>query len=56
MLYPIIPDTVKKVLMIFDLKVEDIEFESITNNNYLKSGLDINNIDILFKKIEKKND
>jgi len=56
MLYPIIPDTIKKVLTIFNLKVEDIKFESIAEHNYLKSGDDINKIDILFKKIEKNND
>ena len=56
MLYPIIPETVKKVLTIFDLKTEDVIFESISIHNYLKSGNKINKIDILFKKIEKKND
>ena len=56
MLYPIIPDSVKKVLTIFDLKIEDINFESIGSHYFLKSGKNINKIDILFKKIEKKND
>tara|TARA_B110001452_G_scaffold44853_1_gene34281 strand:+ start:9434 stop:10975 length:1542 start_codon:yes stop_codon:yes gene_type:complete len=56
MLYPIIPDSVKKVLTIFDLNVNSINFESISIHDYLKSGKKINRIDILFKKIEKKND
>ena len=56
MLYPIIPDSVKKVITIFDLNVNSINFESISIHDYLKSGKKINRIDILFKKIEKKND
>jgi methionyl-tRNA synthetase len=53
MLYPIIPNSVKKVLTIFDLKIEDINFESIGSHDYLKIGNNIHKIDILFKKIEK---
>jgi len=56
MLYPIIPDSINKALNIFDLKTEDITFESIGIHNYLKPGNKINKIKILFKKIEKKND
>ena len=56
MLYPIIPDTIDKTLKIFDLTSSDIIFESIGKHNYLKSGNNLNNIGILFKKIEKKND
>ncbi|MDC0060056.1 methionine--tRNA ligase [bacterium] len=56
MLYPIIPDTIDKTLKIFDLTSSDIIFESIGKHNYLKSGSNLNNIGILFKKIEKKND
>ena len=56
MLYPIIPDTIDKTLKIFDLTSSDINFESIGKHNYLKSGNNLNNIGILFKKIEKKND
>ena len=54
MLYPIIPDTIEKSLMIFDLNTVDINIESIATHNYLKSGNDLRKIDILFKKIEKK--
>ena len=53
MLYPIIPESAIKALNIFALKEEDIDFNSIGENNFLKSGGIINKIDILFKKIEK---
>jgi len=56
MLYPIIPDTIKKVLKIFNLNSDVINFESIGSHKYLTAGNSINKIDILFKKIEKKND
>ena len=53
MLYPIIPNSIKKALTIFNIKTEDIDFESIASHDFLKTGNDINKIDILFKKIEK---
>ena len=53
MLYPIIPDSALKALKIFELNENDINFSSITNNNFLKQGKKFNKIDILFKKIEK---
>ena len=56
MLYPIIPDSIDRALKIFNLNSKDINFESIASHDYLKAGNDINKIDILFKKIEKKND
>ena len=56
MLYPIIPDSIDKALVIFNLNSKDIIFESIASHNYLRAGNNINKIDILFKKIEKKND
>ena len=56
MLYPIIPDTSLKVLKIFDLKDKDIVFSSISKHDFLKLDSYINPIDILFKKIEKKDD
>ena len=52
MLYPIIPKSIEKALTIFDLKVEDIKFESIGIHEYLKGGNNVNKINILFKKIE----
>ena len=56
MLYPIIPSSIEKALKIFNLNVDAINFESIAKHDYLVSGKPINKIDILFKKIEKKND
>tara|TARA_B110000259_G_scaffold172020_1_gene204060 strand:+ start:4540 stop:6081 length:1542 start_codon:yes stop_codon:yes gene_type:complete len=56
MLYPIIPDSIKKALKIFNLNSDAINFESIGSHKYLTAGNSINKIDILFKKIEKKND
>ena len=56
MLYPIIPDSIDRALKIFNLNSKDINFESIASHDYLKAGSDINKIDILFKKIEKKDD
>ena len=56
MLYPIIPQSSINALKIFEIKEKDIRFSTIDNHNYLKSNTNINNIDILFKKVEKKND
>tara|TARA_B100000965_G_scaffold88794_1_gene72125 strand:+ start:731 stop:2266 length:1536 start_codon:yes stop_codon:yes gene_type:complete len=54
LLYPIIPASALKVLKVFEIKENEIEFKSIRNNNYLKYGKKINRMNILFKKIEKK--
>jgi methionyl-tRNA synthetase len=56
MLYPIIPDTIIKSLKIFKLTDDQISFSSIGVHNFLKEGDLIKKVDILFKKIEKKND
>ena len=56
MLYPIIPDSIEKALKIFNLSSLDINLESIATHNHLKAGSNLNKIEILFKKIEKKND
>ena len=53
LLYPIIPDTALKVMKVFNFDIKDIKFEYILNNNYIKKGTRINNMGILFKKIEK---
>ena len=53
LLYPIIPQSSIKALKIFDLEENDIIFESIGNNDFLKKGNPINKIDILFNKIQK---
>ncbi len=56
LLYPIIPESSLKALRIFDIKENDIKLDTLSNNDYLKKGNDIHKIDILFKKIQKKND
>ena len=42
--------------MIFNIKEKDIKLDTVSKNDYLTKGNDINKINILFKKIEKKND
>ena len=54
MLYPIIPESSLKALKIFSIDEKQIEFSSLENHNYLKKNMNINKIEILFKKIEKK--
>ena len=56
MLYPIIPQSSLNALKIFSIKETEIEFSSLENHNYLNGDKKINMIDILFKKIERKND
>ena len=52
LLYPIIPESSLKVLKAFEITENKINFNSITDNEYLKPKLKINKIGILFKKIE----
>ena len=56
MLYPIIPQSSLNALKIFDIKEDDIKFSTLDNHKYLKPENNINEIKILFKKIEKKDD
>jgi methionyl-tRNA synthetase len=56
LLYPIIPNSSLKALKIFNIKEDEIIFSSLDNHKYIKSGSKINKIEILFKKIEKKDD
>jgi len=56
LLYPIIPNSSLKALKIFKISENEINLESISNNEFLDKGKDLSKIDILFKKIEKKND
>ncbi len=56
LLYPIIPESSLKALKIFEIEEKNIKLDSVSNNEYLTKGNNINKIDILFKKIEKKND
>jgi len=56
LLYPIIPETSLKALKIFNLSEKDIKLETISNNEFIIKGNMINKIDLLIKKIEKKDD
>ena len=56
LLYPIIPGSSLKALKIFDIEENDIKLDSVSNNDYLTKGNNINKIDILFRKIEKNDD
>ena len=56
MLYPIIPNSSLKALKIFDINEDQINFSTLDDNNFLKANGKINKIDILFQKIESKND
>ena len=56
LLFPIIPESSLKALKIFDLNEEDINLTSIENNEFLSKGSKLNKINILFNKIDKKND
>jgi len=56
LLYPIIPESSLKVLNIFDIEEKKVELNSISDNEYLIKGKELNKMDILFKKIEKNND
>ena len=56
MLYPIIPQSALKALKIFNINEKDINFTSVGDNNFLNKGDSIKKIDILFHKIEKKDD
>ncbi len=56
LLYPIIPESSLRALKIFNISEKEIYLSSISNNEYLIKGNNINKIDILFKKIENNND
>jgi len=53
MLYPIIPKSSLKVLSIFNISEKEVNFNSIKNNEILKTNSKLNKISILFKKIEQ---
>jgi len=56
LLYPIIPESSLKALKIFDIEKNEVNLDTVSNNEYLIKGNNLKQIDILFKKIEKKND
>ncbi len=56
LLYPIIPSSSINALKIFDIKEDKIEFSTLEEHKYLKFNSKINQIPILFQKIEKKDE
>ena len=56
LLYPIIPESALKALKIFDIPEKNVKLNTVSNNEFLTKGNNLNKIDILFKKIEKNND
>ena len=56
LLFPIIPSSSLKALEIFGLNENDIDLSSIADHQFLKPKTKINNVGILFNKIEKNND
>ncbi len=56
MLYPIIPQSSLKALKIFSINESEINYSSINDHNFLNGGNTIHKINILFNKVEKKND
>jgi len=56
LLYPIIPKSALKALKIFDIHEKDVKLNTVSDNEFLTKGNNLNKIDILFKKIEKNND
>ena len=53
MLYPVMPETCKKVLNVFNIDEKDISISSIKNNDSLLINSSLNKLSILFKKIKK---
>ncbi len=56
LLYPIIPESSLKALKIFGITEKNVKLKTISNNEYLPKGVNLNKIDILFNKIDKNND
>ncbi len=53
MLNPIIPESSAKVLDVFSINTNDINFETIKNHNFLSNLKKIKKLNILFKKVLK---
>ena len=53
LLYPVMPETAVKVLNIFNIKENQIDFSSLKQDDVLKEKNKINKLNILFKKIDK---
>ncbi len=55
LLNPIIPNSTIKILRTINISQNDINISKIQDNNFLNHDKELNNIDILFKKIEDDN-
>ena len=53
LLNPVIPDTSLKVLNIFDISKDGFSFEQVKDHDFLKEGIVLKKLEILFKKIDK---
>ncbi len=51
LLYPVIPNSSLKVLNMFNVNEKMLNIETINNHEFLKPGLKINKINILFNKV-----
>ena len=56
LLYPIIQESSLKALKIFGITEKNVKLKTVSNNEYLPKGVNLNKIDILFNKIDKNND
>ena len=55
LLNPIIPISTNKVLDTINLSDKDISIDNIKKDNTLNCNLELNSLDILFKKVEDDN-
>ena len=55
LLNPIIPDATDKVFSIMNFSSENIKINKINDDNYLNHDKEIDNLEILFNKIENDN-
>ena len=55
LLYPIIPNSAIKVLKTVNINETDIKISNIINQNILNHKIELNNLEILFSKIENDN-
>ena len=55
LLYPIIPNSVKKVFNTININESDIKISNISNQNILNYKIELNDLEILFTKIENDN-
>ena len=51
LLYPVIPNSSLKVLNMFSIDEDDLNIDTLNNNEFLKPNLEIKKIKILFNKI-----